>query len=76
MKKYKTNRSHFIGDDANAITILFISKKDSKKRLSRHDPDSRLVILSHKKKNLCVFMTENINTKDIIELIEINKLKQ
>jgi hypothetical protein len=75
MELYMTDKSLFIGDDVNAITLFYRDKNDLKKRIPNNHPDSRLVIASHNRRTLCIFMTEDNKQKDIIGLTQIKDLK-
>ena len=72
---YKTNKEFFMGGGRNTIFMFYMDKDNQRKRLPPSHPDSRLVIISFSMQSFCVFMTENNNTKEIIELSEIIKLK-
>ncbi len=76
IEMYKTDKDFFVREDANAITLFYIDNVDIKKFLPSTNPDSRLVIASHRNRTLCIFMTEKNNIKETIELFEIKKLKK
>lgn len=73
---YKSNKEFFVGEGNNAISLYYVDRNNLRKRVPNSDPDSWPVILSHRKRTLCIFMTENSHIKEIIELSEIKKLKQ
>ena len=75
MELYMTDKSLFIGDDINAITLIYVDKDDVRKHLPQADPNSRLVLVSHAKKTICVFIIEDKNTKEQIYSEETQKLK-
>lgn len=76
IEMYKTDKDFFVREDANAITLFYIDNVDIKKFLPSTNPDSRLVIASHRNRTLCIFMTEKNNIKETIELFEIKKIKK
>lgn len=72
---YNSDKSLFIGEDVNTITKTYIDKNNPKKHLTKVNTDSRLLIMSHAKKTISIFMTEEKNVKEKISLSEIKKLK-
>ena len=72
---YNSNKEFNEGEDASTIILFYKDKNDLKKRIPSTNPDSRLVIASHRNRTLCIFMTEKNNIKETIELFEIKKLK-
>lgn len=72
---YNSDKSLFIGEDVNTITKTYIDKNNPKKHLTKVNTDSRLLIMSHAKKTMSIFMTEEKNVKEKISLSEIKKLK-
>lgn len=72
---YNSDKSLFIGEDVNTITKTYIDKNNPKKHLTKANTDSRLLIMSHAKKTMSIFMTEEKNVKEKISLSEIKKLK-
>lgn len=72
---YNSNKEFNEGEDASTIILFYRDKNDLKKRIPSTNPDSRLVIASHRYRTLCIFMTEKNNIKETIELFEIKKLK-
>ena len=75
IEMYKSNKEFFMSDGANSIIMLYRDKNNQKKILPSEDPDSRLVLASFSKQSMCVFLAEDNNKKEIIELSEIIKLK-
>ena len=75
IEMYKSNKEFFMSDGANSIIMLYRDKNNQKKFLPSEDPDSRLVLASFSKQSMCVFLAEDNNKKEIIELSEIIKLK-
>ena len=71
---YKSNKEFFVGEGNNAISLYYVNRNNLRQRVPNNDPDSWPVILSHRKRTLCIFMTENSHIKEIIELSEIKKL--
>ena len=74
--RFKTHKELYIGENVNSIIMYYIDKNDIKKRMPNTDPNSRLVIGSHTKRSLCIFITEDSNQKDLISLTELKKVKQ
>ncbi len=72
---YKSNKNLFVGEDVNSIIMFSIDKNNPQKRLPDTDSDSRMVIGSHEKMSLCVFLADNSDLKKIIFLNETKKLK-
>ena len=72
---YISNRDFFMGEGRSSIIMLYRDKNNQKKFLPSEDPDSRLVLASFSKQSICVFLAEDNNKKEIIELSEIIKLK-
>ena len=75
IEMYQSNKEFFMSDGANSIIMLYRDKNNQKKFLPSEDPDSRLVLASFSKQSMCVFLAEDNNKKEIIELSEIIKLK-
>ena len=75
IEMYKSNKEFFMSDGANSIIMLYRDKNNQKKFLPSEDPDSRLVLASFSKQSMCVFLAEDNNKKELIELSEIIKLK-
>ena len=75
IEMYKSNKEFFMSDGANSIIMLYRDKNNQKKFLPSEDPDSRLVLASFSKQSMCVFLAEDNNKKEIIELSETIKLK-
>ena len=75
IEMYKSNKEFFMSDGANSIIMLYRDKNNQKKILPSEDPNSRLVLASFSKQSMCVFLAEDNNKKEIIELSEIIKLK-
>jgi hypothetical protein len=73
---YKTDKESLVGEGLSSITKLFRDKNDIRKFAPLTAPESRVVIASHSKKSLCIFMTENENQKEAICLNEVQKLKK
>lgn len=72
---YKSNKNLFVGEDVNSMIMFSIDKNNPQKRLPDTDSDSRMVIGSHEKMSLCVFLADNSDLKKIIFLNETKKLK-
>ena len=73
---YLSNKDFFVGEGRNSILKFFRDKNDIRKFAPLTAPESRVVIASHSKKSLCIFMTENENQKEAICLNEVQKLKK
>ncbi len=73
---YKSDKEAFVGKGHHTIIFFFIDKNNPQKRLPRNDPDSRLVIGSHEKKSLLLFLAEDKTIKDAIGLGEVHKLNK
>lgn len=73
---YRENKDFFMANERNSIVMISIDKKNPNKRLPKSDPNSRLVIGSFSKRTLCIFMTEGLAKKILIEKTEIKKLKK
>ncbi len=73
---YNTQRHLFVDEGVNSIEIFYIDTNDTRKRLPRAEPGSRLVIGSYKEKSMCVFMTEEKSDKEIICLTKIKDLRK
>ena len=71
---YKSNKESFVGDALSSIVAFSIDKNNPQKHLPKDDPDSRLLVGSHAKKTLCIFMTDEKKDKESILLTETNKL--
>lgn len=71
---YKSNKESFVGDALSSIVAFSIDKNNPQKHLPKDDPDSRLLVGSHAKKTLCIFMAEEKKDKESILLTETNKL--
>ena len=76
MDLYQTNSGFFEEENRNSIIRFYIDINNPQKRLPRDNPDSRIVIGSHKKRTFCVFMTKDGDLKKNIGLIETLKLKE
>lgn len=73
--RYTFDKKSLVSDGRNSITKFYMDKDNIKKRKSRKKPESRLVIASHTKRCICVFLTDEQKTKETISLTEIKKLK-
>ena len=73
--RYTFDKKSLVSDGRNSITKFYTDKDNIKKRKSRKKPESRLVIASHTKRCICVFLTDEQKTKETISLTEIKKLK-
>jgi hypothetical protein len=73
--RYTFDKKSLVSDGRNSITKFYMDKDNIKKRKSRKKPESRLVIASHTKRFICVFLTDEQKTKETISLTEIKKLK-
>ena len=73
---YKSDKELFVGEKISSIIKYCIEKNNPQKRASMTDPNSWLVIGSHTKRSLCIFITEDSNQKDLISLTELKKVKQ
>lgn len=73
---YKSDKEAFVGKGHHTIIFFFIDKNNPQKKLPRNDPDSRLVIGSHEKKSLLLFLAEDKTIKDAIGLGEVHKLNK
>ena len=73
---YYENREQF-DDNENSTLIKFcVDVNDLKKRLPSTLPDSRQVIGSYKEKTFTVYQTNNIKTKQTINIQTIKNLKK
>ena len=69
--RYTFNKKSLVSDGRNSITKFYMDKDNIKKRKSRKKTESRLVIASHTKRCICVFLTDEQKTKETISLTEI-----
>ena len=73
---FNTQKELFVRDSLSSITKFSIDKHNPKSRVPLTDSNSWLVIGTHAKRALCIFITEDSNQKDLISLTELKKVKQ
>jgi len=73
---YFSNPEAFVGSSLSSLLFFHISKSSSPQRVSPKNDDSWPVIGSFTEKNLCVFMADKKNIKEIVTLTNIKKLNK
>ena len=73
---FKTKKELFVRDSLSSITIFYIDKNHPEKHIPLTEPNSCLVIGSHEKRAISIFITEEMNKKTAISKSQIKNLKK
>ena len=70
---YLSEKDHIVKEGLHECMVFYIDRNNPKQRMQYSEPDSRVVIGSHAKRSLCVFMTADTQFKELIFYNELDK---